>query len=208
MLANRPESQDSNFMWADLAEKNNNELLKNIGNFSARILKFIEGHYAKVIPEFVADDPTSVTNAEICLKEIYAEFINYVTAMEAVKIKEALKIAMGISNLCNKYMQDWKPWETSKTNPKFAASAVNVLVNVFILLCAIMEPFIPTFSAKVYAMMNWKRGEREETLLGYICDSKDYKKILTILPPKHTIGEIFPIFRESTVYILISINSH
>lgn len=47
-MANRPEQQDADFKWAEMAEKNNNELLKNIGNFSVRILKFIDGHYNKV----------------------------------------------------------------------------------------------------------------------------------------------------------------
>ncbi len=36
LLANRPESQDYDFKWADLQARNNNELLKNLGNFVNR----------------------------------------------------------------------------------------------------------------------------------------------------------------------------
>lgn len=36
LLANRPEAQDTDFRWADLAARNNNELLKNLGNFVNR----------------------------------------------------------------------------------------------------------------------------------------------------------------------------
>lgn len=32
----RPEGQDSNFNWVDLATKNNSELLNNLGNFVNR----------------------------------------------------------------------------------------------------------------------------------------------------------------------------
>lgn len=32
----RPETQDSNFNWVDLATKNNSELLNNLGNFVNR----------------------------------------------------------------------------------------------------------------------------------------------------------------------------
>ena len=40
LLSNRPEQSDSDFKWSDLAAKNNNELLANLGNFANRALKF------------------------------------------------------------------------------------------------------------------------------------------------------------------------
>lgn len=144
-------------------------------------------------------DKESVDGAEECLKEVYEEFLKYIKLMEGVKLKDGIKQAMNISSICNKYMQKWQPWVAAKTNPNFAASAINILMNVFMLLCAVMEPFIPTFSAKIYSMINWKRGEREETLLGYLYDAKDYHKILDIIPANLTIGEILPIFRESKI---------
>lgn len=44
LLANRPESADTDFKWSDLAAKNNGELLANLGNFINRGLSFV---YAK-----------------------------------------------------------------------------------------------------------------------------------------------------------------
>jgi methionyl-tRNA synthetase len=41
LLTNRPEQQDTIFLWSDFVAKNNNELLKNLGNFSNRCLKFL-----------------------------------------------------------------------------------------------------------------------------------------------------------------------
>jgi methionyl-tRNA synthetase len=40
LLASRPESNDSDFRWADLAQRNNSELLRNLGNFVNRVLTF------------------------------------------------------------------------------------------------------------------------------------------------------------------------
>ncbi len=197
LLANRPEQQDANFAWAELADRNNNELLKNLGNFSVRILKFIEGHYGKVVPDYDPTDKGSADAANECLEEFFKELNLYAELLEGVKLREGLKQAMNLSSICNKYMQKWQPWVAAKTNPKFADSAINILLNVFLVVCAALEPFIPTFSAKIYDMINWKRGEREQVLLGYVLDSKDPMKILTIVPAKHTIGEVFPIFRES-----------
>eukprot|EP01022_Parablepharisma_sp_SALTPOND_P013028 TRINITY_DN170_c8_g1_i1.p1 TRINITY_DN170_c8_g1~~TRINITY_DN170_c8_g1_i1.p1 ORF type:complete len:511 (-),score=77.76 TRINITY_DN170_c8_g1_i1:3070-4602(-) len=197
LLSNRPEQQDANFVWAELAERNNNELLKNLGNFSFRVLKYIENHYGKIIPDFEPTDKESETEATECLNEFFTELKGYADYMEAVKLREGLKKAMNLSSIGNKYMQKWQPWATAKTNPKFAASAINVLFNMFIVVCAALEPFIPTFSAKIYHMVNWKRGEREESLLGYLLDANDPKKIMSIVPSKHMVGEVFPIFRES-----------
>jgi len=199
LLAVRPEQQDANFSWAELAERNNNELLKNLGNFSVRVLKFVENHYKKIIPEYDPTDEQSEEAASECLKEFYKELETYATNMEGVKLKEGIKQAMNLSSICNKYMQKWEPWTAAKTNAKFAGSAINILMNVFMVVCAALEPFIPTFAAKIYYMTNWKRGTREETLLGYILDAKDHMKVLTVIPAKHEIGEVLPIFRESKI---------
>lgn len=199
LLAVRPEQQDANFSWTELAERNNNELLKNLGNFSVRILKFIESHYKKIIPDYDPSDKESEEAASECLKEFYEELNIYATNMEGVKLKEGLKQAMNLSSICNKYMQKWQPWVAAKTNAKFAGSAINILMNVFIVVCAALEPFIPTFAAKIYCMTNWKRGAREEALLGYILDAKDPMKVLSVIPTKHEISEVLPIFRESKV---------
>lgn len=38
LLYVRPEGQDSAFSWADMATKNNSELLNNLGNFINRLV--------------------------------------------------------------------------------------------------------------------------------------------------------------------------
>ncbi len=48
------------------------------------------------------------------IEEVYEEFLVYVGVLERVEIKEGLKIAMSISGMVNKYIQDGKPWETKE----------------------------------------------------------------------------------------------
>ena len=52
LLANRPEQQDTVFLWKDFVAKNNNELLKNLGNFSNRFLKFLASSFKGVVPAY------------------------------------------------------------------------------------------------------------------------------------------------------------
>jgi methionyl-tRNA synthetase len=49
LLAGRPETTDTDFRWADLAERNNSELLNNLGNFVNRTVTFA----CKCGPNFV-----------------------------------------------------------------------------------------------------------------------------------------------------------
>ena len=50
LLSNRPEQSDSAFYWDDLADKNNNELLKNLGNFVNRCLAFVYNRMDATVP--------------------------------------------------------------------------------------------------------------------------------------------------------------
>jgi len=93
--------------------------------------------------------------------------------MEHVKIKDGLKVCMAFSSLCNLYIQDNKPWDLAKSNARRCAEVVRTGINALRLLCAMLEPFIPSFSAKVYEQMNLlnakgERSERDETLLEFI----------------------------------------
>ncbi len=49
---------------------------------------------------------------EEVLKKYTSEYLEY---FEKVEIKAALKTAMELSSICNKYMQDEKPWEAENT---------------------------------------------------------------------------------------------
>ena len=56
LLSNRPEQSDTDFKWADLFARNNNELLANLGNFVNRALPFVQNkcvyEYLKKAGEF------------------------------------------------------------------------------------------------------------------------------------------------------------
>lgn len=50
LLSIRPEGQDSNFSWVDLATRNNSELLNNFGNFVNRAIVFCFNSFNATIP--------------------------------------------------------------------------------------------------------------------------------------------------------------
>lgn len=121
--------------------------------------------------------------------------------MEQVKIKEALKVCMAYSSLCNLYLQDSKPWELAKKDANRCAQVVRTTLCALRFLCALLEPFMPSFAAKVYEQMNLvnEKGEvsiRDEKLLEYVWGHPEH--IANLVQGGHQIGEPAPIFREIT----------
>ena len=195
LLINRPEQQDTVFLWNDFLAKNNSELLANLGNFSNRLLKFLAS------PTFGGKVPDATPSGEDnkFIASLYAKYEEYHELMEHVKIKEGLKVCMVYSSLCNLYVQDNKPWELAKTDPTRCAQVVRTGINALRFLTAMLEPFIPSFSAKVYEQMNLlnakgELSERDEQLLAYVYGHPE--RIRDLVAPGHQIGEPQPIFRE------------
>lgn len=151
LLAVRPETSDAVFTWNDLAAKNNDELLKNFGNFTNRTVSFLFKTFKAVVPELVSG------NAEDneFVKRINGELKQYIALMEQKSLMAGLKKAMAISSIGNLYLQTKKPWDLIKKDREAeAGSALTFCANLVVLLCIILEPFLGSaFSAKVYKQL-------------------------------------------------------
>jgi methionyl-tRNA synthetase len=84
---------------------------------------------------------------------------------------------------------------------------MNVLINCVRLLGVLAEPYMPSFSAKLYEIMNIKYTEEHATFLArhFILDDKEKAWILTperylnLYPEGSTINEPKPLFRMSNI---------
>ena len=193
LLSCRPETSDTTFLWSDFMAKNNNELLANLGNFSNRALKFTASAFGSVVP--IYPDQVAAPDSEF-LNNLNAKIAAYMESMEAVRLKEGLKMAMEYSSLCNGYFQEFKPWDLNKKpeTQDRCKQVVNTALNALFVLCVLLEPFMPSFSAKVYEQLNIERTARHERLLFEL--SRDPTAMRSLVPMGHTIGTPEPIFRE------------
>ena len=190
LLANRPEQSDSAFKWADLADKSNKELLPNLGNLLNRLLKFIEKREIELNPA-----PVSSRDLKV-LDLVYWQVKSYVDEMEQIRLKSALKTAMDISMIGNKYLQDSQFWNLEKTDPEKLKSVLWVAVNLVRLVTLLLEPFMPSFSAKVYEQLGITRDSRESELLSEVIKAKDCSVLSKLIKPGLRVKNVKPIFRE------------
>ena len=143
LLSHRPETGDSEFEWDGFIAANNNELLKNLGNFVNRVIKFVNSKiYDSVVPDYtkaIKDDEYLVQHQ----KEVNTALAQYVEELEAVKLKAGLATAMRISQLGNKLLQDNKLDNKLATEqPEKCAAVVGVALNHIHLLASLIEPYM------------------------------------------------------------------
>ncbi|XP_020426000.1 probable methionine--tRNA ligase isoform X1 [Prunus persica] len=197
LLTNRPEVSDTLFTWTDLQAKLNTELLNNLGNFINRVLSFIAKPqglgYGSIIPDASGGESHSLTKrfAErigICVDQ-------YIEAMEKVKLKQALKIAMSISSEGNAYLQESQFWKLYKQDQAACSLVVKTSAGLVYLLACLLEPFMPSFSLKVLKELNLP-PENQFSLRNENGDLEKAKKPWEILPAGHKIGTPDPLFKE------------
>ena len=187
LLSVRPENSDSFFKWKDLQSKNNNQLNKNIGNFIHRILKFVYVKMDKKIPAVNMD--LKEEDREF-LDNIWTIFEKYIKFFEKQKLRLSLETILELSSLCNKYTQDSAIWKLKgeEKNQKMA-----ILVNVIRFIGILFEPFMPSFSAKIYFLLNIKRTVEDETLLGKLWENKKKEDIFRLVAPEGEINQPVPL---------------
>ncbi|KAI6025868.1 tRNA synthetases class I (M)-domain-containing protein [Pisolithus orientalis] len=158
LLATRPETQDAMFSWADCIAANNNVLLKNFGNFVNRALKFVSSQYNGIIPES-SDEPGPLSpndplDSEF-INEVNALLKEYVDALESVKIRLGLQIAMLVSNRGNGYLQAAGLNKMFLAeNPQRCAQVVSRAVNLIYVLSALIYPYMPSTSEAILEQLN------------------------------------------------------
>ena len=190
MLYNRPEQSDTFFLWEDLQAKTNQELGNNLGNFNQRVLAFIHNNFAGVIPAYGSDAVWSEEERQ-WMASIGARKARYVELMEEVKLKEALKEAMAISSDANAYTQRTQPWELLKTQPLQCRKVVNVSVNLCYLLALLLHPFMPSFTDKLCAQLNYLVCPSDLD-----ADDPATPHFRLVIQPGHAIGTPSPLFKR------------
>ena len=150
LTANAPETKDNDFSWKDFQARNNSELVAILGNFVNRAVvlthKYFEGRVpADLKPEAI--DAETLAQIQPLKEEMERYLDNY-------KFREALKEAMNIARLGNKYLTDTEPWKVAKTDMDRTASILNVSLQICASLAIAFEPFLPFSSEKLRSILN------------------------------------------------------
>ncbi|MBQ4291418.1 MAG: methionine--tRNA ligase [Muribaculaceae bacterium] len=150
LTANAPETCDNDFTWKGFQVRNNSELVAIYGNFVNRALQLTKKYFDGKVPER--------GSLEEIDKAAIAEFVNIKGEIEShldqFRFRDALKAAMNLARIGNKYLADTEPWKAAKTDMGRVATILNISLQLVANLAIAFEPFLPFSSARLRKMLN------------------------------------------------------
>lgn len=150
LTANAPETKDNDFTWRDFQSRNNSELVAILGNFVNRAMVLTHKYFNGTVPAAGALQQTD-TDA---FDEIKATAENLTAALETFHFREALKEAMNIARIGNRYLQETEPWKVAKTDMERVATILNVAIQICADIAVAFEPFLPFMSGRLADMLH------------------------------------------------------
>jgi methionyl-tRNA synthetase/methionyl-tRNA synthetase C-terminal region/beta chain len=150
LCANAPETKDNDFTWKDFQQRNNSELVAIYGNFVNRAIvlthKYFEGKVPTLgeLQQIDKETLEQIPKIKLALEKYLNEY----------KFREALKEAMNLARLGNKYLTETEPWKLAKTDLNRVATILNVSLQICANLAIAFEPFLPFSSKKLIHILN------------------------------------------------------
>ena len=165
LTANAPETKDNDFSWKDFQARNNSELVAIFGNFVNRAVVLTHKYFEGKVP--AAGELLDIDRE--ALAEIPVLRASMEKNLDSYHFREALKDAMGIARVGNKYISDTEPWKVAKSDMARCATILNVSLQICASLAIAFEPFLPFSSEKLRKMLDvclcagtdHRKGEQE-----------------------------------------------
>lgn len=149
LTANAPETKDNDFTWADFQARNNNELVAILGNFVNRAIVLTHKYFGGEVP--AAGDLQPVDEKLLADMRAAAEALG--EQLDGFHFREALRQAMDIARLGNRYLQETEPWKLAKTDLARTATILNIALQICANLAIAFEPFMPFMSGRLVKML-------------------------------------------------------
>lgn len=167
LCANAPETKDNDFTWKDFQTRNNSELVAIFGNFVNRSIVLTHKYFDGKVPARGKEEEIDrATLAQIPELKKSIE-----SNLEEYRFREALKEAMNLARLGNKYLTDTEPWKLAKTDMERVATILNVSLNICANLTIAFAPFLPFTCDRLRNMLGlpekeliWSELGKEELL--------------------------------------------
>ena len=168
LCANAPETKDNDFTWKDFQQRNNSELVAILGNFVNRAVVLTQKYFGGKVP---ANLKPEAIDAET-LAQIPELRRSLEANLDGFHFREALKDAMSIARVGNKYISDTEPWKVAKTDMDRTASILYTSLQICANLAIAFEPFTPFSAEKLRGILkvgldagfDYRAGEGEPTI--------------------------------------------
>lgn len=162
LTSNAPETKDNDFTWKDFQTHHNSELVGILGNFINRALVLTQKYFDNKVPvQGALNEYDKQTLAEFA--DIKSKIEN---SLDAFRFRDALKEAMNVARIGNKYLADTEPWKLAKTDMARVSTILNLSLQITANLAIAFEPFLPFSAERILKMI--KLDKQDWNKLGAI----------------------------------------
>jgi methionyl-tRNA synthetase len=159
LTAAGPETQDTDFTWAEFVRRNNDELLANWGNLVNRTLTIAQRNFGEIPHpgDLTADDRALIASIEDGFRIVGEQ-------IELTRFRSALAEAMRLATQVNQYLNEQAPWQLLAGERDRAATVLYVCLRCIDNLKLIFAPFLPFTSQTVHELLGhdgWIAGPLE-----------------------------------------------
>jgi methionyl-tRNA synthetase len=205
LIANAPETRDTDFTWEDFVRRNNDELVATWGNLAHRVLSFAYRRFDRRVPE-----PGELDDADqALLDKIEAGFEPLGALLDGCKFRAALGEAMALAREVNRYLDDKAPWFQIKEDQAAAGTSLYVALRAIDSLKVLFTPFVPFSSQALHEMLGYdgslfgrqyvatfEEDTRSHQALCYDASALTERWVPSQLPPGQLLRQPRPLFEK------------
>jgi methionyl-tRNA synthetase len=143
-----PETNDTDFTWAEFVRRNNDELVAAWGNLVNRTLSFT----AKNIGEIPPAGELQPADHDL-LAATGAAFASVGADLERSRMKAAVSEAVRVVSEANKYLSEQAPWKLRESDPERMRTIMHVALQAVSDCNTVLAPFLPHSAQQVHELL-------------------------------------------------------
>ena len=145
-----PETQDTDFTWAEFVRRNNDELVATWGNLVNRTLTNAHRNFGEV-PQPGALQPVD----QALIDAIDAGFTSVGALLDGARFKAAISEVMKLAGQVNQYLSEQEPWKVIKVDRERAGTVLYTALRCVDSLKTLITPFLPFTSQKLHELLGY-----------------------------------------------------
>ncbi|GAC1317055.1 MAG: methionine--tRNA ligase [Chloroflexota bacterium] len=148
LIANAPETADTDYTADDFVRRNNDELVATWGNLVHRTLSFLQRSFDGAVPEHSIDPEVAARIEQACTA--------VETHLDAVHLRAGLREALNLARFGNEWFDRQAPWRQVKEDRAAANHTMGSLLDLINAAKVLLAPFLPHTSSKLHGLLGYE----------------------------------------------------
>lgn len=150
LLANCPETADSDFSFSLFASVVNKDLADILGNFANRTLSLFQKYYQGQVP--IQLSQTQID--QDLMQSVHTQMGELTQSLSQLKFRPAAQYLRSLWVLGNEYITVKEPWTVVKTDPEGAMISLIHCLHLLRIFAVASYSFIPETAARILTLLN------------------------------------------------------